>query len=167
MLKIKLQPIGRKKYRLYRVVVCEDRSSRDGEVAEFIGRYDPKQKPLLFEIDLEKVEKWIKNGAQMTDTVASLIKRSKEGKFEELNKRKKVSKHKKARAAEAKEAEAKAKEENKAVDKESKPEDQKTEDVKIEEKPKTDAVAKKIENSANSGKKEPKAKEKKKEPKTE
>jgi len=113
MLKIKLQPVGRKKYRLYRVVVIKDRSSRDGEVVEFLGRYDPHQKPLFFEVDLEKVEKWVKNGAQMTDTVASLIKRSKEGKFEELNKRKKVSKHKKARAAEAKEAEKTAKEEKK------------------------------------------------------
>lgn len=108
MLKIKLQPVGRKKQISFRVVVVEDRSSRDGKVIEFLGRYDQREKPLLFEVDFERIEYWQKHGAQMTETVASLVKRSKEGKFDELNKRKKVSKHKKAKEKEEKKIDADA-----------------------------------------------------------
>lgn len=100
MLKIKLQPTGKKKHRMFRIVVAEDRSSRDGKVLDTLGTYDPHQKPLKFDIDLKKLEKWISEGAQMTETVSSLSGRAKKGGFDDLLKRKKVSKHKKAKEKE-------------------------------------------------------------------
>lgn len=83
---------------MFRLVVAEDRSSRDGRVVDFLGTYDPHQSPLKVEIDQEKVEKWLKAGAQTTETTESLIKRAKSGKFDDLLKRKKTSKHKKVEA---------------------------------------------------------------------
>lgn len=74
--KIRLKRIGAKKNPFYRVVVADSRSPRDGRFIEEIGIYDPRQDPALVKIDAEKARQWVANGAQPTDTVRSLLKRS-------------------------------------------------------------------------------------------
>ena len=73
--KIRLKRIGAKKNPCYRVVVADARYPRDGRFIEQIGTYDPMVNPSKVEIDLEKAQQWIKNGAQPTDTVKALIKK--------------------------------------------------------------------------------------------
>jgi len=74
--KIRLKRIGAKKNPFYRVVVADSRYPRDGRFIEEIGTYDPLKEPALVKIDSEKAQKWIKDGAQPTDTVKSLLKKS-------------------------------------------------------------------------------------------
>ena len=74
--KIRLRRIGAKKAPFYRVVVADSRYPRDGRFIEEIGTYDPLQNPPKFVVDGEKAQRWIKNGAQPTDTVKSLLKRN-------------------------------------------------------------------------------------------
>ena len=76
--KIRLARHGSKKRPYYRVVVADARSPRDGRLIEEVGRYNPCANPAMVKFDLEKVDQWIKNGAQPTDTVASLLKRARE-----------------------------------------------------------------------------------------
>lgn len=59
----------------YRVVVADSRSPRDGRFIEEIGFYNPMTDPPEVKIDVEKAQKWIKNGAQPTDKVKALLKR--------------------------------------------------------------------------------------------
>ncbi|MCH5188600.1 MAG: 30S ribosomal protein S16 [Oscillospiraceae bacterium] len=73
--KIRLRRLGAKKAPFYRVVVADSRYPRDGRFIEEIGTYDPLQNPAKFEVDGEKAQRWIKNGAQPTDTVKSLLKK--------------------------------------------------------------------------------------------
>ncbi|MBE6852193.1 MAG: 30S ribosomal protein S16 [Ruminococcus sp.] len=72
--KIRLKRMGAKKAPFYRVVVADSRYPRDGRFIEEIGYYDPTKTPSVIKIDTEKADKWIKNGAQPTDTVKKLIK---------------------------------------------------------------------------------------------
>lgn len=72
--KIRLKRIGAKKAPFYRVVVADSRYPRDGRFIEEIGTYNPLTNPITVNIDKEKAQKWIKNGAQPTDTVKSLLK---------------------------------------------------------------------------------------------
>ncbi|NLM18760.1 MAG: 30S ribosomal protein S16 [Clostridiaceae bacterium] len=83
--KIRLKRIGAKKQPSYRVVVADSRSPRDGRFIEEIGFYNPLVDPADIRIDLEKVDQWMKNGAQPTDTVRALINKAKQasGKKEE------------------------------------------------------------------------------------
>ena len=74
--KIRLKRIGAKKTPFYRVVVADERSPRDGKFIEEIGYYNPLTNPVDIKIDAEKAQKWIKNGAQPTDTVRALLKKS-------------------------------------------------------------------------------------------
>lgn len=74
--KIRLKRIGKTKQPYYRVVVADSRFPRDGRFIEEVGTYNPLVDPAEFHVDMEKVEKWIKNGAQLTETVKSLIKRA-------------------------------------------------------------------------------------------
>ena len=74
MVKIRLQRQGKKKAPFYHIVVADSTSPRDGKIIEQIGTYDPMTKPSTIVVDKEKLEQWIKNGAQPTDTVKSLIK---------------------------------------------------------------------------------------------
>lgn len=74
MVKIRLQREGKKKAPFYHIVVADSRSPRDGKIIEQIGTYDPMTKPSTIVLNKEKLEQWIKNGAQPTDTVKSLIK---------------------------------------------------------------------------------------------
>ena len=73
MVKIRLKRIGAKNAPVYRVVVADSRWPRDGKFIEEIGTYRPIQKDNNFQLDLERVDYWIKNGAQPSDTVTSFI----------------------------------------------------------------------------------------------
>ncbi len=73
--KIRLQRVGTKKRPFYRVVAVDSRKKRDGEVVDFIGRYQPIVNGTQFEINEEKVLKWLGNGAQPTDTILQLLKK--------------------------------------------------------------------------------------------
>jgi small subunit ribosomal protein S16 len=75
MVKIRLARHGAKKKPFYRIVVADERSPRDGRYIELIGTYDPLQNPAGVQIKKERLEKWLRNGAQPTDTVARLIKK--------------------------------------------------------------------------------------------
>ena len=75
--KIRLRRMGAKKAPFYRVVVADSRSPRDGRFIEEVGTYNPMTEPAQVNLDMEKVEKWIKNGAQPTDTVKKLIANAK------------------------------------------------------------------------------------------
>ena len=72
--KIRMKRMGAKKAPFYRVVVADSRYPRDGRFIEEIGTYNPLTDPSTINIDKEKAEKWIKNGAQPTDTVKKLHK---------------------------------------------------------------------------------------------
>lgn len=74
MVKIRLTRVGSKKNAIYRVVVADSRSPRDGRNIETVGRYNPQTEPSLIEIDLAKVNDWLAKGAQPTPAVAKLIK---------------------------------------------------------------------------------------------
>ena len=74
--KIRLRRIGAKKNPFYRVVVADSRSPRNGRFIEEIGTYDPMTEPAKINIDAEKAKAWIANGAQPTDTVKSLLKKT-------------------------------------------------------------------------------------------
>ena len=74
--KIRLRRMGAKKAPFYRVVVADSRFPRDGRFIEEIGYYDPTKEPSGINIDAETAKKWIANGAQPTDTVRVLLKKS-------------------------------------------------------------------------------------------
>ncbi len=74
--KIRLRRMGAKKAPYYRVVVADSRYPRDGRFIEEIGSYDPMKNPAEIKIDAEKAAKWIQNGAQPTDTVKAILKKS-------------------------------------------------------------------------------------------
>jgi len=74
--KIRLKRTGMKKAPSYRVVVADARSPRDGRIIEKIGWYNPHVEPSAIHIDEEKALSWLKNGAQPTDSVTSLLKRT-------------------------------------------------------------------------------------------
>lgn len=74
--KIRLKRIGAKKTPFYRVVVADSHYPRDGRFIEEIGTYNPLTDPAEVKIDAEAARKWIANGAQPTDTVRALLKKS-------------------------------------------------------------------------------------------
>ncbi|MDD6265711.1 MAG: 30S ribosomal protein S16 [Clostridia bacterium] len=74
--KIRLKRLGAKKNPFYRIVVADARSPRDGRFIESLGYYDPMTNPATVKVDGEKAKAWIANGAQPTDTVKSLLKKS-------------------------------------------------------------------------------------------
>ena len=74
--KIRLKRIGAKKTPFYRVVVADERSPRDGKFIEEIGYYNPLTDPADIKINAEKATKWLKDGAQPTETVRTLLKKT-------------------------------------------------------------------------------------------
>ena len=72
--KMRLRRMGAKKAPTYRVIVADSRSPRDGRFIEEIGHFDPRAD--VIKIDAEKAKTWIANGAQPTDTVKALLKKS-------------------------------------------------------------------------------------------
>ena len=76
MVKIRLKRMGMKKKPFYRVVVADERASRDGRFVDEIGYYNPVSTPVELKIDVEKAKTWMQNGAQPTDTVRALLKKT-------------------------------------------------------------------------------------------
>ena len=76
MVKIRLRRVGAKKAPYYRIVVADSRSPRDGRFIEEIGTYDPMADGEKLKVNQERVQYWIANGAQPTDTVRGLLKKT-------------------------------------------------------------------------------------------
>ena len=74
--KIRLTRTGAKKAPTYRVIVADSRSPRDGRFIEEIGHYNPRKEPVEIVINEERAKVWLKNGAQPTETVKALLKKS-------------------------------------------------------------------------------------------
>lgn len=74
--KLRLKRMGAKKKPFYRIIASDSRSPRDGRFIDEIGYYNPTVDPPEIKIDSEKAQKWIKSGAQPTDTVRSLMKKA-------------------------------------------------------------------------------------------
>ena len=71
--RIRLRRVGRKKIPLYRIVVADQESPRDGRFIEIIGTYEPRQEPSRVQIDDEKALGYLRQGAQPTDRVKKLL----------------------------------------------------------------------------------------------
>jgi small subunit ribosomal protein S16 len=76
MVKIRLTRVGAKKKPIYRIHAIDERKARDGRALEYLGTYDPNVDPAAVELQLEAIDAWLAKGAQMSDTVASLVKRA-------------------------------------------------------------------------------------------
>ena len=72
--KIRLRRMGKKKAPVYRIIVADSRSPRDGRFIEESGTYDPNQDPSVYKVDEEAAKKWLANGAQPTEVVAKILK---------------------------------------------------------------------------------------------
>jgi len=82
LVKIRLRRMGAKQHPFYRLVVADSRSPRDGRFIEHLGYYDPMTDPVKVKIDVDKVVKWLQQGAQPSEAARSLLKR--EGILERL-----------------------------------------------------------------------------------
>jgi small subunit ribosomal protein S16 len=67
--------MGGKKKPFYRIVAVDKRKKRDGDFLDRLGHYDPGQNPAEIVMDIEKIAKWVANGAQLSDTVNSLMRK--------------------------------------------------------------------------------------------
>lgn len=76
MVKIRLRRDGSKKCPYYTLVVADSRFPADGRFIEKVGTYNPMVEPAELNVDAEKVQKWIANGARPTDTAKALIKKA-------------------------------------------------------------------------------------------
>ena len=72
--KFRLRRMGRKKPPVYRIILADSRSPRDGRFIEEIGTYDPNCEPSAYTVDEEAAKKWLANGAQPTDVVSKIFK---------------------------------------------------------------------------------------------
>src|SRR5512138_2278102 len=79
MLKIRLRRVGRKKQPSYRMVVIESENPRGGYYLDTVGYYVPQRKPATLQIDLAKIDQWLGNGAAMSETVESLVRKARRG----------------------------------------------------------------------------------------
>jgi small subunit ribosomal protein S16 len=76
MVRIRLRRVGRKKSPIYRIVVADSRSPRDGRFIEIIGNYSPRQGDTAIDLKKDRANYWLDNGAQPSDTVRSLLRRA-------------------------------------------------------------------------------------------
>ncbi len=76
MVRIRLRRVGRKKSPIYRIVVADSQSPRDGRFIEIIGNYSPRQGNNAIDLKTERASYWLDNGAQPSDTVRSLLRRA-------------------------------------------------------------------------------------------
>jgi small subunit ribosomal protein S16 len=76
MVRIRLRRVGRKKSPIYRIVVADSRSPRDGRFIEIIGNYSPRQGNTAIDLKTDRANYWLDNGAQPSDTVRSLLRRA-------------------------------------------------------------------------------------------
>jgi small subunit ribosomal protein S16 len=72
--RMRLTRVGSKKNPIYRVVVADSRSPRDGRFIEIVGRYNPQTEPSTIEFNEDKVREWLGKGAQPSETVSRLLK---------------------------------------------------------------------------------------------
>ena len=72
--RMRLTRVGSKKNPIYRVVVADSRSPRDGKFVEIVGRYNPQTDPSTIEFDEQKVRAWLDKGAQPSNAVSRLLK---------------------------------------------------------------------------------------------
>jgi small subunit ribosomal protein S16 len=75
MLVIRMRKMGSKKRPFFRVAVIDQRAARDGAFVEIVGHYNPRTKPAKVTIDRERIDYWVGKGAQLSDTVRTLLKR--------------------------------------------------------------------------------------------
>ena len=76
MVKIRLRREGKKKHPIYKIVAADKRSPRNGGYLEALGQYDPHQNPVSLVLKEQRIESWLKKGAQPSDTVRSLLSRT-------------------------------------------------------------------------------------------
>lgn len=76
MIKLRLRRMGAKHQPTYRIVVADARSPRDGRFIEVIGFYNPRSEPAEMRVDAERAKYWLQHGAQPTDTVRSILRRT-------------------------------------------------------------------------------------------
>ena len=76
MVKIRLRRMGAKKTPFYRIVVADSRYPRDGRFIVEIGTYNPLAEPAVVNVNADRAQEWIKNGAQPTDTVRGILKKA-------------------------------------------------------------------------------------------
>ncbi len=74
--KLRLMRMGKKKQPVYRIVAADSRSPRDGRFIEILGTYEPRQEPTRIVVDNDKVIRWLRTGAQPTETVAKILTKS-------------------------------------------------------------------------------------------
>jgi small subunit ribosomal protein S16 len=79
MVRIRLRRTGRKKQPTYRIVVADSSTPREGAYLEAVGTYNPRTTPAELRLDLERVDEWLGRGAELTDTVASLVRKARKG----------------------------------------------------------------------------------------
>ena len=75
MVTIRMTRVGSKKRPFFRVAVIDQRAARDGAFVEIVGHYNPRTKPAKVTIDRERIDYWVGKGAQLSDTVRTLLKR--------------------------------------------------------------------------------------------
>ena len=73
MLRIRLRRVGKKKQPMYRIVVADSRSPRDGDFVESLGYYHPMDNPSTISLDQERAKMWLERGAQPSDRVAKIL----------------------------------------------------------------------------------------------
>ena len=76
MVRIRLRRIGRKKAPVYRIVVADSQSPRDGKFIEIIGQYAPRQSDVGLNVDVARATYWLDNGAQPSDTARSILRKA-------------------------------------------------------------------------------------------
>ena len=92
--RIRLRRIGTKKKPYYRIVAVDSRVSTRGKILELLGHYGPIENPVKVDIDIEKVDMWIKKGAQLSDTVRSILRKAKKSQEQEKVEKKPVAEDK-------------------------------------------------------------------------
>src|SRR5947209_18565933 len=75
MVAIRLRRAGSKKRPFFRVVVTDSRAARDSSFVEILGHYNPRSRPAVVQVNKERLDKWIAQGAQMSDSVRTLVAR--------------------------------------------------------------------------------------------
>jgi small subunit ribosomal protein S16 len=75
LVKIRLTRMGAHKKPFYRIIVADSRARRDGPFIEIVGTYNPKKEPSEIKVNQERINYWLKNGAQPTDTVKRLLQK--------------------------------------------------------------------------------------------
>ncbi len=140
MVKIRLKRTGKKKKPVYKIIVADSRSPRDGRAIEELGYYDPNFDPIKFSIKIDRLKHWLNTGAIPTETVNSLLKKEgikyrlfleKKGKTEEeiqeaLQKFKLAKEYRENKQKEKKKKLSEKRRKEKKIEKESKPKEAET-----------------------------------------